>query len=597
MNTLSSNRDKGGISWLTDILLLLALFAPIYLATIPVRPLANPDEGRYTEIPREMAQSGDLITPRLNGMPYFYKPPLFYWMQTASIKALGINRISARLPNALMALFGIAAAYCASRSARGRLAGILTAAVLGTSALYYAMAGIVTLDTTVSVFIAAAVFSFMAALGKSGAVRAVLTVSFFFFCALAVLSKGLIGALIPAATVFLWILFAGPSNALCAFRKSDAIWAAAGTAVFAAVVVPPCAAAAAANPPYADAGGMFSREGEGQGFLWYIFVHEHILRYLDPSTSMRVQPFWFFLAVAPAGFAPWVVLLPQALRRRSKNGAKKTGIEDADLSICAIWAVFVIVFFSLSSSKLAPYVLPVYPALAHIAGSWLAKVWQAPEKFNLKWISRAFIALGTAGFIAPAAAYALLLKGGKITDESAALPIFAALSLAVFAGTAVSLFFHVRGRTRPFFISVFCTIYASLAFTHPVGALVQRPSSEPLARYYNANAKDGDAVFIAYEYGDFQDLPVWLGRLTYMIGGVPKEQEFGMMREKRKHSGRFVSNEGDFWNLASKIKGDIYIAVRKKNLEYLESQMKLNTVKAAENGNLLLVKVRRGGKK
>lgn len=229
------------------------------------RPLASPDEGRYTEIPREMLEHSDMVTPRLNDMPYFYKPPMFYWMQAASLKAFGINLFSARLANSLMAVFGICAAYCAARALYGRRAGILSAAFLATFLLYYALGQIVTLDMAVSVFISAAMFCFIIALKSSGARRGILTLGFFAFCALAVMTKGLIGVLIPGATIFIYALLIGPLEFLKSLRKSDTLWILAGVAVFLAIALPWHFLAAAANPPYSGAEGIVSKIRKDRG--------------------------------------------------------------------------------------------------------------------------------------------------------------------------------------------------------------------------------------------------------------------------------------------------------------------------------------------
>ena len=93
--------------WATDLILIALACIVLYLGFQWLRPLANPDEGRYSEIPYEMVQSGDWVTPRLNGVPYFYKPPLFYWMQAVSIELFGIGRTSLRLANSMMAIFTI----------------------------------------------------------------------------------------------------------------------------------------------------------------------------------------------------------------------------------------------------------------------------------------------------------------------------------------------------------------------------------------------------------------------------------------------------------------------------------------------------------
>ena len=116
-----------------DIVLLAAAFSALYLGLAFMRPLASPDEGRYSEIPLEMVRNGDYVSPRLNDMVYFYKPPLFYWLQAASIKAFGVNRVSLRAPNSLVAVLGILATYCAARALYGRRAGVFSAIVAGTS--------------------------------------------------------------------------------------------------------------------------------------------------------------------------------------------------------------------------------------------------------------------------------------------------------------------------------------------------------------------------------------------------------------------------------------------------------------------------------
>ena len=105
--------------WFRDLSAIFILFVILYLGLSFTRPLASPDEGRYVEIPREMVATGDLVTPRLNGMPYFYKPPMFYWMQAAVIKTVGINRVSARAANSIMAVLGILIPlYCLNRSSQ-----------------------------------------------------------------------------------------------------------------------------------------------------------------------------------------------------------------------------------------------------------------------------------------------------------------------------------------------------------------------------------------------------------------------------------------------------------------------------------------------
>jgi 4-amino-4-deoxy-L-arabinose transferase-like glycosyltransferase len=167
------------------------------------RPLASPDEGRYSEIPREMVVSGDYLTPRLNTVKYFEKPPLFYWMQAATIKALGTTDFAARFMNVLMTILGCLITLWAGWFLFSPRTGVLSCAVLASSLLYYGISRIVILDMAVSVFITGALFSMIYALTK-GSQRALYAA--YIFCALGTMTKGVIGFGIPGAVILSWIL-------------------------------------------------------------------------------------------------------------------------------------------------------------------------------------------------------------------------------------------------------------------------------------------------------------------------------------------------------------------------------------------------------
>src|SRR3954469_9039278 len=144
-----------------DLLLLLLGFGLLYFFRLGSYPLSDPDEGRNAEIAREMLASGDWVTPRLNGVNYFEKPPLVYWVTALSEKIFGLNEWAVRAVPALFALWGVLLTYAAARRLFDPETGLAAAVVLGTSLLWFAIGHIPILDMAVSVMMARALFAFI----------------------------------------------------------------------------------------------------------------------------------------------------------------------------------------------------------------------------------------------------------------------------------------------------------------------------------------------------------------------------------------------------------------------------------------------------
>ena len=198
------------MTWGRDLLRLGLVFGALYFFMLGRAPLANPDEGRYAEIPREMVASGDWVTPRLDGVNYFEKPPLMYWAVAVALQVFGPGEGAVRAVPALFGLAGVLLAYAASRRLWGRAAGLGAAFVLGTSALYMAFSHILLLDLAVAVLMSAVLYCFILALQEPpGARRRGLFYGLYASAALATLTKGLIGFLVPGAVMFLWLLALG----------------------------------------------------------------------------------------------------------------------------------------------------------------------------------------------------------------------------------------------------------------------------------------------------------------------------------------------------------------------------------------------------
>ena len=310
----------------------LGLLALWLLITLGLRPLLLPDEGRYANVARDMLLSGDPLVPLLNGLPFFHKPPLMYWLDMAAMALLGVNPFSARFAPFVGAWVMGAALFFAVRRWHGPLLARRTLLVLATCPFFFIGAQYANLDMLVGGLITATVLAFARAL--DGEVRSLRWLLIAWACAAAsVLAKGLIGVLLlPALVIGPWLL--------ARRRWRDVLWLLhpAGLLVFAALALP----------------WFVAMQWRYPGFFDYFIVEQHFRRFAQASFN-NVHPAWFYVAVLPALTLPWSLWLPAALRNAWRERA---GPQRARLALCAWWIVAVVGFFSLPSSKLVGYVLP-----------------------------------------------------------------------------------------------------------------------------------------------------------------------------------------------------------------------------------------------
>jgi 4-amino-4-deoxy-L-arabinose transferase-like glycosyltransferase len=318
--------------------LVFVLWCLLWFGNLEYRDLVDPDEGRYAEIPREMVVSGDWVTPRLNDLKYFEKPPLQYWMTSALYTVFGVDEWVARLWPALAGMLGLLLTGIAARRLYGSAVGIAAPFVLGGTLLYAIFAHILTLDMTVSLFLALTIFAFVIAQddGSTAAQRRTWMLVGWAAMAGAVLSKGLIGIVLPAGTVAAYVILHRDWSML------KRLHAGTGVVILALLTVPWFVVVAARNPEF------------NQFFFW----HEHVDRFLRPDHH-RPGPWWYFLGISAAGALPWTGAL-------FARGLLKTdaGKRFRPTYLLLLWCVLVTAFFSASSSKLPGYILPIFPALA-----------------------------------------------------------------------------------------------------------------------------------------------------------------------------------------------------------------------------------------
>jgi 4-amino-4-deoxy-L-arabinose transferase-like glycosyltransferase len=317
------------------------------------RKLAHPDEGRYSEISREMAATGDWVTPRLDGIKYFEKPPLQYWATALAFEAFGANPYSARLYVWLAALATLAVVGFTAFRLSGPEAAAAAVLALMASPYFMALGGIVTLDMGLTLWTTVTACAFLLAedaVARGRSSRGWMLLAWAAL-ALAVLSKGLVAIIFTGAAVFFHMVLQRDASVL---RRMHWGW---GVALFLAIAAPWFVLVSRANPEFAR----------------FFFVHEHFERFLTHE-HRRVEPWWFFLPILALGLVPWVLAYPSAVRAAWR---RERGQRLHPLTIALAWAAFVVLFFSASGSKLPAYILPAFPLLAVAIGPYLAS---APER-------------------------------------------------------------------------------------------------------------------------------------------------------------------------------------------------------------------------
>jgi 4-amino-4-deoxy-L-arabinose transferase-like glycosyltransferase len=508
-----------------DLWLLALLGTALFFTLLGTRPLANPDEGRYMEIPREMIVSGDWLVPRLNGLKYFEKPPLVYWLSAMAMGALGENELAARFPCAVLALAGLLVTYAVSRSLYDRATATAAGAVLATSLLYYALSQALTLDMAITAWVTVALFAFVLAVRTpAGPRRRRLFASFYAALGLGLMTKGLIGLVLPGAVTFVWLVTFRQWRSL---RPCHPI---PGSLLVLAIAAPWHVRVARASPD----------------FLWFYFVREHFLRFATRIHG-RCQPWWFFAPVLLAGLFPWSVFVFQALRRTLAPGETVGQESGGHLArawrslrgrevdgFLLTWIAVILVFFSASQSKLVPYILPVFPPLAVLIGRYLAAAWRKPAIAGLR---RGLFAFS---IVAALAAVGVLLPRFD-HDPTMASDLWpwqwglAALSLIGAAGVA-GLTWRRHSRAAMVFLGIWTALF--LVALNPLAAQADLQSSRPLALALKEVLRPEDEVFCVGDY--LQDLPVYLGRPVGVVGYVG-ELSFGVQAEPRRSVGRFLS--------------------------------------------------------
>lgn len=314
----------------------------VWFFVLEARSLIPTDEGRYAEMGREMLLNNDWVTTRLNDIKYFEKPPLQTWATALAYQLFGIGEWQARLWMGICAMLGILSVYFTALRIFNARVAYLAAIMLGSCLFWIALGNINTLDMGLSSMMTIALCALLLAMHHSTSPLA--SRNWMLLCwvgmGLAVLSKGLIGIVLPGAVLVIYT----------ALTRDISIWKklhiGKGLLVFFAVTAPWFILVSIKNPEFAH----------------FFFVHEHLQRFTS-EVHHRAGPWYYFIPLILLGVLPWLGVLFPTLHH-SWQRTDDASSTFAPRKLLLIWCVFIFIFFSVSGSKLPSYILPIFPALA-----------------------------------------------------------------------------------------------------------------------------------------------------------------------------------------------------------------------------------------
>ena len=498
------NLAKHPFTRLLSLLLVVAVVG-LWFGTLGSRHLANPDEGRYAEIAREMVASGDWVTPRLNGFKYFEKPPLQYWATAMAYRLFGEHEWTARLWTALTGALSALAIFYAGGRLFGREAGFYAALVLLSSFLFVLAGHINTLDMGVTCFMTLGLTGFLLAQQRTVSTREArgwMHVSWVSL-GLSLLSKGLIGIVLPGAVLVIYSLLQRD------VRHWKRLHLRSGIPLMLLIAAPWYVAVSLKNLEFAR----------------FFFVHEHLERFLTDAHG-RSHPWWSYIPIVLVGALPWVGLLPGALARAWEPQDTVKSFQPRRFLV--IWVAFIFLFFSVSHSKLPFYVLPIFPALALLIGKRLAELspraifWQVFPVTVLTipalWLAARYEGLDSSS--APHAqyeAYSIWLVGA---------------AAVLMIGSLFALYQSYSGHTRAAVIGLALSSLVGVQIAmSDFDALSPVSSDYRIATRIQPFLRQGEPFYVVDTYR--QSLPFYLKR-TLTLVAYKGEFEFGIQQEPEK---------------------------------------------------------------
>ena len=500
-------------------------FALVFLAgsailfgELGLYPLFNPDEALYAEPAREMLEIGDYITTYLNYVVRFTKPPLAIWGQAACILAFGCNEFAVRFFGAACGALLLAVSYCFADKFIGRRAAIVTGLSLITAPLFVGTAREAITDMPLSFFMAASMFAFFAAFKLKNSVLLWLA---YVGTGLAVMTKGPVGLVLPVAILGVYhVLRSSVKEAFSFYRPLI------GLGIIGLIAVPWFAVEI-----YITKGAYFNE----------FIMRENFQRFTSVVDSHK-GGWWYHIAAMMGGFFPWSVFLPQALIAavpwgKIKDAWKNSGplsilqplknlTDSQDLAFYALcWTVVTVAFFSASVSKLLPYTLPAFPAIAILLAIEFERIIEKNAVKRAVYPTFAIAMVFMAAMILPPMFVGKLRDAPEVLVEL--IQGLASYEL-IFAVATVALLSR-RFYRSAFLLFVIPTFLGFLFFGHRLLNVLSQTWEEPLpamARY----AGQSDLPILVYDMRK-PSMPFYTGRRVEQPGNP--DQLVAMLAESK----------------------------------------------------------------
>jgi len=491
--------------WIKGIVIVIAGF--IWFLLLGYRDLIDPDEGRYAEIAREMLNSGNWITPRLNGYKYFEKPPLQYWGSAISMALLGETNAAARVWCSGLGFIGALWVGFVGWRLYGASAGYFAFLFLISTVLYVGLGHANSLDMGVSALLIIAVGALALAQSARHLPAQERNWMLLAWAALAgaTLSKGLIGLVLPGGALVLYSLW----------QRDWALWRhlhlGKGLLLYLSIAAPWFVAVSQANPE----------------FPHFFFIHEHFERFTS-DVHGRTKSNWYFFAVFALGAMPWLFSALSGLIKPPFSWRAEAGKFEAS-RLLWVYAIFVFFFFSISHSKLPAYILPMFPALALLVGENMSR-------------RKQFIADGIVAIVLASVIFIFFIwqadHTAKLGRLATHLPLFrpwiiATAVLTGAAGIATQLLKHKKNLA----ISIFalCALLGVQMLSWGYQSISELRSSKAMAEAIQSYiAKSGKGIVEIYDVKRYdQSLPYYLGRTVNLVD-FTGELEFGINQEPQK---------------------------------------------------------------